>query len=72
MTEQKAFFVNAEEMRRANYDLSLNRYKETVYIEEESREPEEILAELQQIFSEIQDDLNELHNDIKDLKGLPN
>ena len=32
----KAFFVTAVEIRKANYDLSLSRYKETVYEEEES------------------------------------
>ena len=36
----KAFFVPADEIRQADYDLSLSRYKETVYEEEEYDPPQ--------------------------------
>ncbi len=58
-TEQ-AFFVPAEEIRQASYDLSLNRYKEIVYEEEEYDPPKEILARMKSLNDEIGADLNEL------------
>jgi len=40
----KAFFVPASDVREANYDLSLGRYKKTVY-KEEKYEPPQVLLE---------------------------
>jgi len=56
----KAFFVKPEEIREKNYDLSLNRYKETVYEEVKHDPPKEILQKLKELESEIMQDLDEL------------
>jgi len=53
----KAFFVSANEIREANYDLSLNRYKETVYQEEEYDPPKVILERMRTLDDEIASDL---------------
>lgn len=57
---QKAFFVPAEEIREANYDLSLSRYKERVYEEEAYDPPEEILKRMKNLNDEIAKDLSDL------------
>ena len=56
----KAFFVSAEEIRESNYDLSLNRYKEMVYEEEEYDPPKVILGKMKALNDEISKDLVEL------------
>jgi type I restriction enzyme M protein len=56
----KAFFVPAEEIRENKYDLSLNRYKEVVYEEEQYDPPREILARMKELEKEIMADLEEL------------
>ncbi len=56
----KAFFVPAEEIRTNKYDLSINRYKETVYEEEEYDPPGEILDRMMELEKEIMADLEEL------------
>lgn len=53
----KAFFVKVEEIREKNYDLSLNRYKETVYEDVKYDPPKEILQKLKDLESEIMQDL---------------
>ncbi|MCE8519860.1 SAM-dependent DNA methyltransferase [Ruegeria pomeroyi] len=57
---QKAFFVPAEEIRESNYDLSLTRYQERAYAEEEYDPPAEILARMKSLNEEIARDLSEL------------
>ena len=57
---QKAFFVSAEEIRQFNYDLSLSRYKERVYIEEVYDPPAEILSRMTTLHDEIAQELAEL------------
>ena len=37
----KAFFVSADDIKANGYDLSINRYKEMVYEEEEYDSPKE-------------------------------
>ncbi len=59
---QKAFLVPAEEIRNNKYDLSINRYKEIVYEEEEYDPPKEILQRLMDLESEIQKELKELES----------
>ena len=44
--KDKAFFVPAAEIREANFDLSINRYKETVYEEPKYDPPKSILKRL--------------------------
>ena len=58
-TEQ-SFCVPKAEIAAANYDLSINRYKEVVHEEVDHVPPKQILAELQQIEEEIQRGLREL------------
>jgi type I restriction enzyme M protein len=56
----KAFFVPAAEIRASNYDLSLNRYKETIHQEEEYDPPRVILDRMKALNDEIASDLAEL------------
>ena len=56
----KAFFVPVQEIREANYDLSLSRYKETVYQEEEYDPPQVILHRMRALNDDIVSDLAEL------------
>ena len=56
----KAFFVPAAEIRARNYDLSLNRYKETIHEEEEYDPPRVILDRMKALNDEIASDLTEL------------
>ncbi|ALP48815.1 class I SAM-dependent DNA methyltransferase [Corynebacterium glutamicum] len=51
-TEQ-SFTVPAEEIREADYDLSMNRYKEIVFGAEDTRDPLEIIAEIKELDAEI-------------------
>src|SRR5262249_22957661 len=56
----KAFFVPAPEIREANYDLSLNRYKESVYKEAKYDPPRVILKQMKAINADIASELAEL------------
>ena len=56
----KHFFVPAEEIRKNKYDLSINRYKEIIYEEEEYDPPEEILDRMMELEKEIMADMEEL------------
>jgi type I restriction enzyme M protein len=56
----KHFFVNAEQIREKKYDLSINRYKEVVYEEEEYDPPKDILAKMKLLEEEILSDMDEL------------
>jgi type I restriction enzyme M protein len=56
----KAFFVPAKEIREENYDLSLGRYKETIYKEEEHDPPQVILERMKTLTDDIASDLAEL------------
>ena len=58
----KAFFVPAAEIRMAAYDLSLSRYKETVYEEEEYDPPQLILERMKALNNDIAGDLAELED----------
>jgi len=57
---RKAFNVPAAEMRKNNYDLSINRYKEVVYEEVAYDAPQVILDELEAIEVDIVKDLKKL------------
>ena len=56
----KAFFVPAQEIRDNKYDLSINRYKETLYEEVEYEPPKKIIRRLRKLEGEIRSDLDEL------------
>lgn len=57
---KKAFVVEAETIAANNYDLSINRYKEVVYQQEEYEAPKVILQRLKGLEQEILADLDEL------------
>ncbi|QQG64644.1 type I restriction-modification system subunit M [Desulfobulbus oligotrophicus] len=57
---QRHFFVAADDIRANKYDLSINRYKETVYQEEQYEPPREILARMMDLEKEIMADMEEL------------
>ena len=59
----KAFYVPVEEIKENNYDLSLNRYKEIVYEEENYDPPQEILGKMINLEKEIT-------RDMEDLRGM--
>ena len=56
----KAFFVPVDEIRTNKFDLSINRYKEVVYEEEEYDPPKTILKRMRKLEAEIARDLDEL------------
>ena len=58
--KDKAFFVSAKDIRAANYDLSLSRYQERVYQEEEYDPPQVILGRMKALNDDIANDLAEL------------
>ena len=57
---QKAFVVPKADLAANKYDLSINRYKEVVYQEEQYEAPRVILARLKALEVEIQQELDEL------------
>jgi len=57
---QKAFVVQAEDIAANKFDLSINRYKEVVYQQEEYEDPKVILQRLKLLEREIMVDLDEL------------
>lgn len=56
----KAFFVSASEIRDASYDLSLSRYKQTPYQEEDYEPPSVILRRIKSLNDEFVTGLDEL------------
>ena len=58
-TEQ-SFFVDVEEIRENNYDLSINKYKEIEYEEVVYDEPSVILGRVKKLEDEITKALEEL------------
>ncbi|MBY5816632.1 SAM-dependent DNA methyltransferase [Rhizobium leguminosarum] len=56
----QSFTVSAQEIAGADYDLSLNRYKEVVHEAPEHRPPKEIMTELLKLQDEIACGLKEL------------
>lgn len=57
---EKSFLVPVDEIRNNNYDLSINRYKETEYEEVQYEDPRVILASIKQLEDEIVEGLAEL------------
>lgn len=57
---KKAFVVEAEAIAANKYDLSINRYKEVVYQQEQYEDPKVILQRLKSLEQEILTDLDEL------------
>ncbi len=61
----KAFFVSAKEIAENKYDLSLNRYKETVHEVKKHDPAEEILGRMKALELEILRDVEELEGMLK-------
>lgn len=57
-----SFCVSLSEIAAADYDLSLNRYKEVAHKEIEHQDPKAIIAELRAIETEITDGLAQLED----------
>lgn len=57
---QKAFSVPLADIAAQNYDLSINRYKQQVYVAEKHDDPRDILMRLKALEKEIQKELVEL------------
>ncbi len=62
---EKAFEVSAGDIREQRYDLSINRYRETVHTAEKHDDPLEILGRLLAIEAGISDDLQLLKEMLK-------
>ncbi len=62
---KNSFFISAEEIRKTNYDLSINRYKKREYKEEEFDPPTKLLENLKRLNVEIQRDLIDLESMLK-------
>jgi type I restriction enzyme M protein len=58
----KFFCVDKKEIEELDYDLSINRYKQTDHIAIEYEKPEEILAKIDSLESSISAGINELRN----------
>jgi Type I restriction-modification system methyltransferase subunit len=56
----KAFFVPAKEIATHKYDLSISRYKQTVYQEEEYEPPQQILERMERLHADIAKDIADL------------
>lgn len=61
----QSFVVPREEIASNAYDLSINRYKEVVFEEEEHQDPMEIIAELEKLDEEIRQGLADLKEMLK-------
>jgi len=57
---QQAFLVPATEIAANKYDLSINRYKEVVYEEEQYDAPKEILQRMKALEKEVMQEMDEL------------
>ena len=63
-TEQ-SFTISIDDIRDADYELSMNRYKEIVFEDEETRDPQEILDDIANLNGEIVEALAK----VRDLLG---
>ena len=60
-TEQ-SFTVSIDDIRDTGYELSMNRYKEIVFEDEETRDPQEILDDIAALDGEIAEALTKVRN----------
>lgn len=56
----KSFMVTKEEIAANDYDLSINKYKETEYVAVEYPPTEEIMANIRELEKQISDEMDEL------------
>ncbi|WP_368917949.1 N-6 DNA methylase, partial [Staphylococcus haemolyticus] len=62
----KSFFVPFEEIKENDWDLAINKYKETEYEEKEYRKPIEIIKDIKILEKDINDfilEMEQFHND---------
>ena len=57
---EQSFLVPKDEIVGNGYDLSINKYKQSAYVEEEYHHPREILAEINALEQEITEGLRKL------------
>ena len=62
---KKAFFVSAEELVKNKYDLSINRYKDIAYEEEDYDEPIIIMGRIKNLDSQIMTEIESLEKIVK-------
>ena len=62
----KSFMVPVQEIIDNDYDLSINKYKETVYVPVEYPPTSEIMDEIDRLESQIQQEMKELRTLLKD------
>jgi type I restriction enzyme M protein len=60
-----AFLVPAQDIRIVGYDLSVNKFKETIYKEEQFEDPQIILARMKSLESELLGDITSLATMLK-------
>jgi type I restriction enzyme M protein len=61
----QSFCVARDEIAGRDYDLSMNRYKESTSPDSEARRPSEIFEDLQRVETEIQQRMSELKAKLK-------
>ena len=61
----QSFFVPKQEIADNDYDLSINKYKQTVYVPVEYPPTEEIMAELRELERKIGEEMDELERLLK-------
>ena len=64
----QSFFVSKDEIVKNEYDLSLNKYKETVYEKVEYESTDVIMKKIFDLQSEINEELNVLNDLLKNNK----
>ena len=62
----QSFFVPKQEIADNDYDLSINKYKQTVYVPVEYPPTEEIMAELRELERKIGEEMDELERLLKE------
>jgi len=59
---EQSFTVSIEDIRDTDYELSMNRYKEIVFEDEQTRDSQEILDDIAALDDEIAEALAKIHN----------
>ena len=62
---EKSFLVSVEEIKNNDYDLSINKYKEIVYVQEEYPPTKQLIAEIRELDRELNKTLDELEKMIQ-------
>jgi len=57
---EKSFLVTVQDIRDNDYDLSINKYKKTIYVQEEYPPTKQLIAEIRALDKELNETLDEL------------